>query len=113
MNVLQIQERPQDQYGNSRVRTMDNFLMKDFDELSTLMSAGAASVGVRLDVWLWAVRFFKTRALAKCTIEVGKVRIGDALGKPSKLAHIGNRLAVMRGEYRYEVKDRPLSCPRF
>jgi ribosome-associated heat shock protein Hsp15 len=59
--------------------------------------------GTRLDVWLWATRFFKTRALAKQAIEGGKVRIGDAAGKPAKLVHVGNRLAITRGEDRYEI----------
>ena len=62
-----------------------------------------AVAGVRLDVWLWAARFFKTRALAKQAIEGGKVRVGDAAGKPSKPVHVGNRLTVARGEDRYEI----------
>jgi len=59
--------------------------------------------GVRLDVWLWAARFFKTRALAKQAIEGGKVHVGDAIGKPAKLLRIGERLRITRGEDRYEV----------
>lgn len=67
------------------------------------MSLDTTPMGVRLDVWLWATRFFKTRALAKQAIEGGKVRIGDATGKPSKQVHVGNRLVVLRGEDRYEI----------
>lgn len=63
-----------------------------------------ARAGVRLDVWLWATRFFKTRALAKLAIEGGKVRLGDVAGKPSKLLHIGERLVVARGEERFEIE---------
>ncbi|MHB8678455.1 MAG: RNA-binding S4 domain-containing protein [Rudaea sp.] len=67
------------------------------------MKSTAIPAGVRLDVWLWAARFFRTRALAKRAIEGGKVRIGDALGKPSRLVHAGDRLVVTRGEDRYEI----------
>src|SRR5262250_2072541 len=59
--------------------------------------------GVRLDVWLWAARFFKTRALAKQAIEGGKVEINGAAGKPSKNVHAGDRLKITRGEDRYEI----------
>ncbi len=65
--------------------------------------AGAAASGVRLDIWLWATRFFKTRALAKQAIEGGKVEIGDASGKPSTLVHVGSRLKITRGEDRFEI----------
>ena len=67
------------------------------------MISTAIPPGVRLDVWLWAARFFRTRALAKRAIEGGKVRIGDAVGKPSRLVRVGDRLVVMRGEDRYEI----------
>lgn len=67
------------------------------------MSVVTTPVGARLDVWLWATRFFKTRALAKRAIEGGKVHVGAAVGKPSKLVHVGNRLTIMRGEDRFEV----------
>jgi len=60
--------------------------------------------GVRLDVWLWATRFFKTRALAKVAIEGGKIKLGDVAGKASKLVHIGDQLLISRGEERFEVQ---------
>ena len=40
--------------------------------------------GVRMDIWLWAARFFKTRSLASDAVEKGRVRIGGANVKPSK-----------------------------
>jgi ribosome-associated heat shock protein Hsp15 len=58
---------------------------------------------VRLDIWLWAARFFKTRALAKQAIEGGKVRIAESPGKPSKPVHVGDRLQITRGEDRFEI----------
>ena len=58
---------------------------------------------MRLDVWLWAARFFKTRALAKQAIEAGKIRLHDGMGKPAKLLHIGDRIRIARGEEQFEV----------
>jgi ribosome-associated heat shock protein Hsp15 len=59
--------------------------------------------GVRHDVWLWAARFFKTRALAKQAIEGGKIKVGETAGKPSKLLHVGDHLKITRGEDRFEI----------
>jgi ribosome-associated heat shock protein Hsp15 len=58
---------------------------------------------VRLDIWLWATRFFKTRALAKQAIEGGKVEVGDGSAKPATPVHVGSRLKVTRGQDRYEI----------
>ena len=58
---------------------------------------------VRLDVWLWAARFFRTRALAKQAIEGGKIRIHDSSGKPSRQLHVGDRLRIARGEEQFDV----------
>lgn len=59
---------------------------------------------VRLDQWLWAARFFKTRALAKKAIEGGKVELNQGAGKPAKAVHIGDRLDIVRGEERFEIE---------
>ena len=66
--------------------------------------AAANAPGVRLDVWLWAARFFKTRALAKKAIEGGKVEVNEAAGKASKAVHVGDRLYIARGEERFEIE---------
>ncbi len=52
---------------------------------------------VRLDRWLWAARFYKTRSAAKAAIEGGKVHCGGQRTKPSKEISIGMELAVNRG----------------
>ena len=52
---------------------------------------------IRLDKWLWAARFFKTRALAKKAIEGGKVHYQGARGKPSKTVELGAELTVRQG----------------
>lgn len=52
---------------------------------------------VRLDKWLWAARFFKTRALAKQAIEGGKVRCDGQRAKVSREVRIGAKLTVSQG----------------
>lgn len=71
-----------------------------------------AQEAVRLDVWLWAIRFYKTRSLAKEAIEGGKVKLRGAAGKPSKLLHIGEHLEITRGQDRYEIEVLELCTQR-
>lgn len=52
---------------------------------------------VRLDKWLWAARFFKTRTLAKEAIEGGKVRYNGSRTKPGKVVEIGAEIAIRQG----------------
>lgn len=52
---------------------------------------------VRIDKWLWAARFFKTRALAKAAIENGKVLYDDNKPKPSRNLEIGAELLIKQG----------------
>ncbi len=52
---------------------------------------------VRLDKWLWAARFFKTRSLAKAAIEGGKVHLGGQRVKVSKEISIGDTLQIRQG----------------
>jgi len=77
-----------------------------------MTGARIAQEAVRLDVWLWAIRFFRTRALAKQAIEGGKVKVGGAPGKPAKMLHIGDRLEISRGQDRYEIEVLALSLQR-
>ncbi|WP_329740766.1 RNA-binding S4 domain-containing protein [Dyella sp. A6] len=72
--------------------------------------ADAAGQGeVRVDVWLWAARFFKTRSLAKQAIVGGHVDVNDAGCKPARTLHVGDRLRVTRGEERLEIEVLGLS----
>lgn len=68
--------------------------------------------GVRLDLWLWAARFFKTRALAKKAIELGQVRIDGQVLKPSRTVRLGLVLAIERAGERFEVTVRGLAEKR-
>ena len=49
---------------------------------------------VRLDQWLWAARFYKTRALAKAAIENGQVLVNDQRAKPARALNPGDRLHI-------------------
>lgn len=55
------------------------------------------SAGVRLDKWLWAARFYKTRALAKSAIEGGKVHYNKAKAKPSRVVEVGAEIRLRVG----------------
>ncbi len=67
---------------------------------------------VRLDKWLWAARFFRTRALAKTAIEGGKVHCGGERCKPSKEPRIGDELTVRCGFDERTLIVRALSVVR-
>ena len=55
------------------------------------------SGGVRLDRWLWAARFFKSRALAKKAVEAGHVELNGHRAKPAKTVAPGDALSIRRG----------------
>jgi ribosome-associated heat shock protein Hsp15 len=64
---------------------------------------------VRLDKWLWAARFFKTRGIAAQAIETGKVEVNGERAKRAKQLQIGDELRVRIGPYHHVVKVRALS----
>lgn len=72
----------------------------------------AAAAAVRLDLWLWAARFFKTRSLAKQAIETGKIEVGGQRAKPSRSVRIGDALRIVRGEEIFEIGVAGLSDTR-
>ena len=67
---------------------------------------------VRLDLWLWAARFFKTRSLAKRAIESGKVEVAGQTAKPSRALRVGELVHVRRGEELFEIEIFALSEQR-
>ena len=67
---------------------------------------------VRLDIWLWAARFFKTRALAAEAIEGGKVTVNGDRAKRSRRVHPGDEMTIRLGPYEYRVTVRNLSSRR-
>jgi ribosome-associated heat shock protein Hsp15 len=64
---------------------------------------------VRLDKWLWAARFFKTRSLAAEAIEGGKVQVNGERAKRAKGVQPGDTVRVRLGPYEHEVEVRALS----
>lgn len=76
------------------------------------ISAGDLQPGVRLDLWLWAARFFKTRSLARHAIETGKVDVAGQRAKASRLVRVGDAVRIVRGEETFEVEARALSDTR-
>lgn len=70
------------------------------------------SDAVRLDVWLWAARFFKTRSLAGQAIDLGRVLIGTERPKRSRLVRVGDSIVVRHPPFERAVVVRGLSETR-
>jgi ribosome-associated heat shock protein Hsp15 len=67
---------------------------------------------VRIDKWLWAARFFKTRAVAQAAVVAGKVRLHGERVKPSKDVRMGDALAIRVGEFAWDVMVKALADRR-
>ncbi|MBQ0721565.1 MAG: RNA-binding protein [Gammaproteobacteria bacterium] len=67
---------------------------------------------VRIDKWLWAARFFKTRALSKAAIEGGKVHVGGQRVKASKELTAGTELTIRQGWDEKQIRVDALSDKR-
>ena len=76
------------------------------------MSGGASSEDVRLDKWLWAARFYKTRALAVEDIGKGRVQVNGASAKPSRSVKLGDVLTLRQGFVERELAVLGLSHVR-
>jgi len=64
---------------------------------------------VRLDKWLWAARFFKTRSIAAEAAAGGKVHLNGDRAKPAKLVKVGDQLLVRSGPYEWTITIAELS----
>jgi ribosome-associated heat shock protein Hsp15 len=67
---------------------------------------------VRLDKWLWAARFFKTRSLAQQAVAGARVQLNGERTKPAHEVKIGDRVVVRVGDWRWEVAVKALSDRR-
>jgi ribosome-associated heat shock protein Hsp15 len=67
---------------------------------------------VRLDKWLWAARFFKTRALAAEEADRGRVQVNGANAKPAREVRVGDRIRLRQGVIERTVDVRALSSIR-
>lgn len=80
--------------------------------MASQFRADAPADAVRLDVWLWAARFFKTRSLAKQAVEGGKVQVAGQGAKASRLVRAGESVVVRRGEEQFDLVVRGVSEKR-
>lgn len=70
------------------------------------------SESVRIDKWLWAARFFKTRSLATDAVDGGKVKLNGERTKPARGVKVGDRLEIDNGATEWEVIVRDLADKR-
>jgi ribosome-associated heat shock protein Hsp15 len=64
---------------------------------------------MRLDKWLWAVRFFKTRSLAQQAIEAGRVRLNEERVKPAHALKLSDAVSVRVGDLEWRITVKALS----
>ena len=64
---------------------------------------------MRIDKWLWAARFFKTRSLAAEAVTGGKIDVNGARAKPSRIMRLGDKLSIRRGPYEWTVAVKGLA----
>jgi ribosome-associated heat shock protein Hsp15 len=69
-------------------------------------------VAIRVDKWLWAARFFKTRSAAQQAVEGGKVKLDGERIKPAKEVRVGDELQIQIGAYAWTVRVLQLSDKR-
>jgi ribosome-associated heat shock protein Hsp15 len=67
---------------------------------------------VRLDKWLWAARFFKTRSIAREAVSGGKVHLNGNRAKPGRSLNLGDELRIQRGEEEFIINVLELSVRR-
>ncbi len=67
---------------------------------------------IRLDKWLWAARFFKTRALASEAVNGGKVHLNEQRVKPGRTVKVGDHLSIQRALEHFEIEVASLNEKR-
>jgi len=66
----------------------------------------------RIDKWLWAARFYKTRSLAATAVKGGKVRVNGGRAKPSRMVKQSDRLHITRGDVSFDITIELISDTR-
>ena len=74
--------------------------------------ADSDHISVRLDKWLWAARFYKTRSLATQAVSGGKVQLNDQRVKPARSVTAGSRLRIRKGITEWEIVVNRVSSQR-
>lgn len=94
----------------------DDYVLEDQECEDDEGSGGESDEGrilkVRLDKWLWAARFFKTRAVARAAVEKGKVFYNGERSRPSREIEIGAMLQIRHGRFEKTVIVKGLSTRR-
>ncbi len=67
---------------------------------------------MRIDKWLWAARFFKTRSLATDAVEGGKIKLNGERPKPAKAVKVGDQLEIRSGPFAFSISVLALSDKR-
>lgn len=67
---------------------------------------------MRVDKWLWAARFYKTRSLAQQAIGAGRVKLADARIKPAHELRAGDALSIRVGDFEWQITVKALSDQR-
>lgn len=67
---------------------------------------------VRLDKWLWAARFYKTRGLSAEAIDAGKIEVNDERAKRARLVQAGDRVKIRIGPYEHAITIKGVSEKR-
>jgi len=62
-----------------------------------------APTAVRIDKWLWAARFFKTRSAATAAVSGGKVSVGGGTAKPARMVAVGDTITVKLAPYTWTI----------
>ena len=75
-------------------------------------SARETAQRLRIDKWLWAARFFKTRSLAQDAVEAGRVKLGGDRVKPSREVKPGDELVIQVGDLTWSVTVMGISNQR-
>ena len=74
-----------------------------------MAGSGDDAGAMRIDKWLWAARFFKTRAIAADAVDGGKVHLNGERVKRAKNIRVGDELQIRQGPYESRVVVRDLS----
>ncbi len=80
--------------------------------MKQIMQVRESPQPLRLDKWLWAARFFKTRSLAAEAVTGDKVQLSGLRAKPSRTVRVGDEITVRRGPYEWVVIVRALGKQR-
>ncbi len=73
------------------------------------MSQDESNERTRIDKWLWAARFFKTRSLATDAVDGGKVQINGETAKPAKQVKVGDSVRLRQGAFEYRLTVRGIA----